>query len=111
MGKHRPIADNSFRIMHQSTEGTYPVSNNASIFSGACFQVLVGSLSSSAQQCDRQQVCPLLHLVIPCAVSADANPAGPGAIKDLHDFMSRIFALEGELLCPRSCKLEDSEKR
>lgn len=67
--------------------------------------------TASAQQCALQQVCPLLHLVIPRAVSADAKPSGPGAVKDLHDSVSRIFVLEGELLCPRSCKLEDSEKR
>lgn len=44
MDKHLPVAENSFRMIHQSIKDTYAVSNNASIFSGACFQVLVGSV-------------------------------------------------------------------
>lgn len=110
MDKHLPVAENSFRMIHQSIKDTYAVSNNASIFSGACFQVLVGSVHIICTH-HSSMTFSRSALVIPRAVSVDAKASGPGAIRDQHSSPSKILVLEGELLCPTSYKLEDGERR
>lgn len=111
-------------------EVTHRVSDDAGIFGGPHFQVLLNNSSSiSATGKPARPLAGLLfcfpgftpgqriHLLMLLLVFCSAlsllvvvKPPDPGALQDLHVSASRILVLAGELFCSESCKLQDGEK-